>query len=97
MSSIDEQMSGNPKAVDIGRVTGSATCTQFPDRPIKTIRFKAGEENVGIFLIGSRSNECYFPLGAGDDSGWIPANNMNEYYYSDVSGSLDHLNYWRLY
>jgi len=96
-ATVNEQFSHNPKQREIGLVTGTVSATQFPDKPVKMLRLKANEGNSGLFVLGDNGNNQFFELGAGDDTGWIPANNMNEYWYSDVSGTLDHLNYWRLY
>ena len=97
MTTINQQFSDNPHAREIGLITGSASATQFPDKSCRMIRFKAGEGNSGVFVLGGNANQQLFPLGAGDDTGWIPANNMNEYYYRTASGSMDQLAYWRLY
>jgi hypothetical protein len=97
MTTINEQFSHNPKALDIGKITGSFTATQMGDFPCKLLRFKADPGNAGEFVIGDSAVSLFFPLEAGDDTGWIPANNMNEYWYGLTSGTTDFLYYWRLY
>ena len=79
-------------------ITGSSSVVNFPTGTAKMYRLKAGERNGGEFLIGDYiSNVASYPLGAGDDTGWIPGNStfrLEHLVHSDVSGTMDYLHVW---
>lgn len=77
----------------IGRVTGSANAVRFPTGTCAIVRFKAEPANIGTFYIGQQ-NTVFFPLDAGDDTGWISIPRMQDFWYSNPSGTVDTLNYW---
>ena len=84
---------GNPIYNRYGVVSGTASAVQFPTGSALQIRFKADPDNAEDFFIGNESNQL-FPLDAGDDTGWILADNLNKFYYSNVSGSAEYLYWW---
>lgn len=94
MTGIKDQYS-SVFAFDVfGVVTGSATAIQFPTGSCGMVRFKADPQNDTDFLLGHDPTHVMFPMAAGDDTGWVATDNLNRYWYSDVSGSMDFLYYW---
>jgi len=77
-----------------GVVSGSATPVQFPNEPCGMVRFKTDPDNNEDFFIGHNANNVLFPMDAGDDTGWVSTNNLNRYWYSNVSGSAEYLYWW---
>lgn len=75
---------GNPRS---GELAGSATAVQCPTIPGKLVRFKALSNNAGNVYIGFSSSLTVadgttdttsgWQLGPGEDSGWIPIDNLN--------------------
>jgi len=78
---------------EFGIVTGTVSCTQFPTGTCKILRFKADPDNIGQFALGNEFG-CLFPMSPGDDTGWLSAINVNQFYYSNPSGTSDYLYWW---
>lgn len=91
---IVEQFSDDYLYNRFGKITGSVAAIQFSSGTCHMIRFKADPANVGTFFIGNDATHCFFPLDAGDDTGWNPAREMAELWYSNPSGTLDYLYWW---
>ena len=75
--------------VKVGELQGSATALQLPDVPCRLVRFKAAYDNAGrVYLGGSGVTKADgttdvtsgLQLNAGDDTGWIPVLNLNQFY-----------------
>ena len=92
-ATIKEQFSDAFIFNEFGMVTGSITDIQFPTGTCGMLRFKADPDNYDDFLIGNEFGTS-FPLAPGDDTGWVSAYNLNQFYYSSISGSVDFLYYW---
>lgn len=73
--------------------SGTASATQFPSQECKMVRFKAHPDNNEDFYLGVEG-VTPFPLNAGDDTGWVNAYNLNQFYYSNVSGTAELLAVW---
>ena len=87
----------NPFEFDIfGIITGTAGVTQFPDIPCSIFTLKARASNVGSFFLSHESGTVNLPyeLDAGEETGWVCADNLNRYYHNNPSGTLDYLAYW---
>jgi len=80
---------------EFGVMTGTNECTQFPTGSCGIIRFKTHPDNEGLFLLGNDIQGCIFPMSAGDDTGWISADDLNRFYANGQSGSSDYI-YWFL-
>ena len=93
MASINEQFSAVPLGNVFGTITGTVTAAQFPEAPCKLLRLKAGPANSGVFLLGSSANPPW-PMSAGDDTGWVAAEDMSTFWGGSASGSMDYLYYW---
>lgn len=82
----------------IGEITGSAVVSRFPDLPGQLFRLKAWSTNDESFWIGTKSgtNEQYWEMDAGDDSGWftVMGDNLNNLFYYSPSGSAETMAYW---
>lgn len=72
-----------------GELAGSATALQLPNVPCSRVRFKARSDNAGSVYLGaagvtlpdgSTDATTGFELDAGDDTGWVPADNLNIFY-----------------
>ena len=100
MSTIRSQFVGGNLEFDVfGCVTGTTTARQFPSVPASMARFKARVGNVGSFFIGIQPNtgsaqRMPFELEAGYDTGWFATDNLNRYWYENLSGSSEYLAYW---
>lgn len=92
-STVRSQFSDVPRVQEMGLITGSFTITQFPDEPCMLLRFKAHPDNTNDLRIGVASNICPWVLEANDDTGWIAAYNMNQYYYQTITGTA-YILYW---
>jgi len=93
MATIPSQFSD---ALNVNRFevfSGTAVATQFPSQECKMVRFKADPDNNEDFLLGVEGVTS-FPLDAGDDTGWVSASNLNQFYYSNVSGTAELLVVW---
>jgi len=96
MATNNEFYSYNPENIDVGGVTGSATPVQFPDKPVKILKFKARSTNGASFFVGETPYDLHYELDAGDELS-VDITNMNQLYYSNPSGTMDFLAYWRQY
>jgi len=77
-------------SLNTGELQGSATALQMPTIACTMVRFKAENDNAGGVYIGVKSGVTKadgttdtttgFNLEAGHDTGWIPCNNMNQFY-----------------
>ena len=76
-----------------GEITGSAVAIQMPSGSCFQVRFKASEDNIGHIYLGHDANHCFWMLGAGDDSGWICVDDMNKFWHSSASGTVDRFAY----
>jgi len=74
---------------DTGELAGSATAVQMPDIPARMVNFKARIDNAGRVYIGkvgvtvpdgTTDTTTGFELNPGDETGWIPCGNLNEFY-----------------
>jgi hypothetical protein len=72
-----------------GELQGSATVLQLPNVACKLVRFKASYDNVGRVYLGvsgatvangTTDTTTGLQLSAGDDTGWIPVDNLNRFY-----------------
>jgi len=83
---------------EIRIITGSALVSRFPDVPGYLFRFKAMYGNIGLFKFGTLSgtNQQYFEMSAGDDTGWfkLGGDNLNKLFFVDVSGSSESMMCW---
>ena len=96
-ATIKEQFSSSFLFNLFGIVTGTAGATQFSGdsgTALGMVRFKADPDNYDDFLLGSNANNVLYPLAPGDDTGWISAYNLNQFWYRAISGAVDYLYYW---
>lgn len=72
-----------------GELQGSATALQLPNITCKLVKFKARDDNAGNVYLGAAGvtkpegitdTTTGLQLDAGDDSGWIPVDNLNRFY-----------------
>lgn len=72
-----------------GELQGSATALQLPTIACKLVKFKAREDNTGNVYIGAAGvtkpdgttdATTGFQLDAGEETGWIPIDNLNRLY-----------------
>lgn len=74
-----------------GELAGSATPTivQMPTITCKLVKFKARDDNAGNVYIGGSAvtvangatdTTTGFHLDAGEETGWIPVDNLNRFY-----------------
>jgi hypothetical protein len=72
-----------------GELQGSATALQLPNVPCSRVRIKARSDNAGSVYIGAAGvtlpngttdTTTGFELDAGDDTGWMPCDNLNIFY-----------------
>lgn len=73
-----------------GELAGSTTAVQMPDRACRYVRFKAHADNAGNVYIGvsssvtkadgSTDTTTGLQLAAGDDTGWIPVDNLSRFF-----------------
>lgn len=82
----------------IGRITGSATISRFPNVPGSLFRLQSHSLNVDSFYIGfnSGSGQQLWELEASYDSGWftLSTHNLNQLFFLNASGSTQILSYW---
>ena len=79
-----------------GELAGSATAVQMPTRAAYLVKFKAAPDNAGKVYIGvagvtkadgTTDTTTGYVLSAGEESGLLPCNNLNEFYrISDNAG-----------
>ena len=80
-----------------GLVTGTYGVDQFPDIPCSLARFRARSSNSGSFFINHASGTVVgmpYELDAGEDTGWFPTTNLNQFWHGGSSGTADLLAYW---
>lgn len=72
-----------------GELAGATSATQMPNVACRLARFKARSDNAGSVFIGvsgvtapngSTDTTTGLELDAGDDTGWIPVDNLNRFY-----------------
>ena len=73
-----------------GEIAGTASATQMPSLICKLVNFKAQNGNAGDVYIGKTSGVTVaagtedtttgFELAAGEETGFIPCNNINNFY-----------------
>lgn len=75
--------------VKSGELAGAAEVTQLPDVPCLLVRFKAQADNAGRVYLGGAGVTVVdgttdattgFELDAGEETGWIPVDNLNRFY-----------------
>ena len=75
--------------VQSGELQGSATALQMPDIDCRMVKFKAVSSNAGDVYIGgsgvtvvdgTTDTTSGFELGAGEESPWLLAYNLNIFY-----------------
>jgi hypothetical protein len=91
-------------SVATGEIAGNASATQLPTIACRMVRFKAVGSNAGNVYLGASGvtkvdgttdTTTGFELAPGDDTGWIPIDNLNRLYrICDNAG--DDLTYWVL-
>ena len=79
------------------RLSYSATPRQCPNiGHTEQVRFKSHPASTGIVYIGFSSASATtiqgYPLNAGEDTGWIPINALDKFWYV-MSDSTTYLNY----
>lgn len=82
--------------VHTGELAGATSATALPDVPCKLARFKARSDNAGSVYLGgagvtvpdgTTDTTTGIELDAGDDTGWLPIDNLNRLYrISDNAG-----------
>jgi hypothetical protein len=81
-----------------GELQGSASALQMPSIACKLVRFKARSDNAGSVYIGvsgvtapngTTDATTGFELVAGDDTGWLPATNLNLFYRISTNAGDD--------
>lgn len=72
-----------------GELAGSATAVQMPNVPCSMVNFKAVLDNAGNVCVGgagvtlpdgTTDTTTGFQLGPGDETGFLPADNLNRFY-----------------
>lgn len=72
-----------------GEVAGSTTAVQLPNVQCQMVRVRAALNNIGNVYVGgpgvtkpdgSTDTTTGYPLGPGDDTGWISVANLNKLY-----------------
>lgn len=78
----------------IGVVTGTATAVNFPNMEIRMVRFKADANNPAASFLGTTASHMW-PLAAGDDTGWVMADNLADFWYKGTGTATPNLlHYW---
>lgn len=76
-------------SIATGELAGSATAAVLPSVSCRLARFKARSDNAGSVFLGiagvtapngSTDTTTGFELDAGDDTGWIPIDNLSRLY-----------------
>jgi hypothetical protein len=86
---IVNDFSQSPKVNSFGTLTGSASAASFPALPCLMVKFKADPANTPVVFLGVVGN-ANWPMSAGDDTGWVACNNLNDFAYRN-SGTI---HYW---
>lgn len=90
--------------VDSGEFTPGTSAAQFPTITCRWARIKARAANTGKVAFGpsgvtlpdgTTDTTTGFELSAGDDSGWIPVSNLNQF-YGIGTGASDSVTYLTL-
>lgn len=77
------------QTVKSGEIQGGTTAAQMPDIPCVMVKFRALTSNAGDVYIGGlgvtvpdgeTDATSGLELSSGDDSGWIPVENLNKFY-----------------
>jgi hypothetical protein len=72
-----------------GEISGSTTVKQLPNVKVKMVKFKATASNTGNVYLGgqgvtipngTQDNTSGFELDAKEETGWMPAHNLNQFY-----------------
>lgn len=75
--------------VRCGELAGSATALQLPNVPCSLVRFKAVASNAGNVYLGGAGVTVVngttdvttgLEIGPGEDTGWLPVDNLNRFY-----------------
>lgn len=92
MGGLREDFSDATITNGFGVVTGTANALPLitGSLPVFMLRMKASPNNGGLVFVGEE-NSATWPLGGGDDTGWIPANNLGDFGYRGT-GSI--LHFW---
>lgn len=78
----------------IGVVTGTATALQFSNIGCAAVRFKADPSNPANSFIGTSANHMWV-LAAGDDTGWVMADSLSDYWYKGTGTATPNLiHFW---
>jgi len=94
MTDIVNQFANDPKVNEFITVTGTNdVIVQMPSGTALMMRFKTHPNNSGTFSLGDNQAEADWPMSAGDDTGWIAANNLENYWYSG-GGGFDQMIAW---
>src|SRR3990167_471268 len=91
-------------ALKSGELAGSASAVQMPDRACNMVNFKAVLSNAGNVYVGisgvtavdgTTDTTSGFELGPGDETGFIPVDNLNRFYRisTNVGDDLTYLTY----
>ena len=85
-----------------GERAGSETAVQLATAAAKYVRLKARVSNTGSIWIGNSNavtkgagtttTTCGFQLAAGEDTGWLPATNLNLFWII-CDNATDHVTY----
>jgi hypothetical protein len=84
------------RIIACGELAGSAVAAQMPARGATLVKFKAQASNAGNVYVGlagvtkpngATDTTTGLELGPGEDSGWLPCQNLDEFYrISDNAG-----------
>jgi hypothetical protein len=78
----------------IGLVTGTAVAIQFPSHGVQLVRFKADPSNPANSFLGTTASHMW-PLAAGDDTGWVLADDLSDYWYKGTGTAAPNLiHFW---
>ncbi len=77
------------RIVGCGELAGSAVAAQMPSVTCRMVKFKAATTNAGNVYVGlsgvtkadgTTDTTTGLELAPGEDSGWLPCTNVNEFY-----------------
>lgn len=86
---VEQQAYTTVKSGELAGSANNSTPVQMPDIACKLVKFKARNDNAGNVYIGaggvtvpngSTDITTGFELDAGEESGWIPVDNLNRFY-----------------
>lgn len=104
MNRVTEFNAAPMDTVASGELAGNTGATQLPDITSKMVRFKASAANTGkVYLggagvtkaAGTTTTTAGLQLSAGEDTGWIPIDNLNRF-YRICDNATDNLTYLAL-